>query len=546
MYSSEALVGSISRALRWLRKSLPVHQRAAKHFHSSDALPAMLRCPPPATSDVRQPTTDNHITSSTQINSMTTMNACRRRHREAGSTRTMLRVILVAFVLSAAQVESFSVGLVSSSRHRRKFSSCCFAKPPPTSNFDLDKVEAYEQQLDSVLIGNSGADNDNDEDLESMEANLYTVPANLHNKRIDAVISSFETKLSRSQCGNLVTDGHVRLVSKDGSTEVVDKKSFKVEAGMVLRVTCVQEEKPTEIIAQNLPLDIVFEDEHMIVLNKAADMVVHPAAGNWDGTVVNALAYYLANDSPYGRGEFVGGDGNINQQEAEDFSVDGTDGESIFCRPGIVHRLDKGTTGVLVVAKTRAALRKLSEAFASRKVKKTYIAITVGNPGKRVVIDKPIGRHPVHRQRMRVIPDPHKKNSSGMAPKDRTISMQSPSQRGRRALSFVDTLAFDGKLSVVQVRIETGRTHQIRVHLQDRHTPIYGDDVYGLSDWNKRLSKSHQIERPLLHAHRLEVDHPISGEQMTFVAPLADDMVRLSKAIWPCVEVERPELFNKQ
>ena len=154
-----------------------------------------------------------------------------------------------------------------------------------------------------------------------------------------------------------------------------------------------------------------------------------------------------------------------------------------------------------------------------------------------MVIDKPIGRHPVHRQRMRVVPDPHKKNSSGMAPKDRMISAQSPSQRGRRALSFVDTMAFDGKLSVVQVRIETGRTHQIRVHLQDRHTPIYGDEVYGLSDWNKRLVKT-GINRPLLHARRLELDHPITGEHMTFLAPLADDMMQVSKAIWPDIETE--------
>jgi 23S rRNA pseudouridine1911/1915/1917 synthase len=124
-----------------------------------------------------------------------------------------------------------------------------------------------------------------------------------------------------------------------------------------------------------------------------------------------------------------------------------------------------------------------------------------------------------------------------MAPKDRMINPQSPSQQGRRALSFVDTMAFDGKLSVVQVRIETGRTHQIRVHLQDRHTPIYGDEVYGLSDWNLRLAKT-GINRPLLHARRLELDHPITGEHMTFLAPLADDMLRVSKAIWPDIGTE--------
>jgi 23S rRNA pseudouridine1911/1915/1917 synthase len=193
----------------------------------------------------------------------------------------------------------------------------------------------------------------------------------------------------------------------------------------------------------------------------------------------------------------------------------------------------------LVVAKTTQALGALSAAFAARKVKKTYTAITVGNPGKRVVIDKPIGRHPIHRQRMRVVPDPHKRDSSGMAPKDRLAA----SKAGRRALSFVDTLAFDGKLSFVQVRIETGRTHQIRVHLQDRHTPVYGDDVYGIADWNKRLSKTYAIARPLLHAYRLEVDHPVTGERMVFTAPMAADMKKIANNIWPDGAAELPEAF---
>jgi 23S rRNA pseudouridine1911/1915/1917 synthase len=457
---------------------------------------------------------------------------------------------IVVFVL-CSPVSCFSSGRQSSVRScfSRAFRPC-FAKPPPTSSFDLDAIEAFEQQLDTVFDdGSAGyvSDPEDEGDIEVLaEAKMYAVPAELHNKRIDAVISSFETKLSRSHCGNLVTDGHVRIVENDGSTLVVDKKSFKVETGMILRVTYVSEEIPTEIVAQDIPLDILFEDEHMIVINKSGDMVVHPAAGNWDGTVVNALAYYLANKSPYGSGDFVGVDGSVNLDEAEGTAVDGTDGEAVTFRPGIVHRLDKGTTGVLVVAKTKFALASLSQAFASRTVTKTYLAVTVGNPGKRVVIDKPIGRHPVHRQRMRVVPDPHTKNSSGMAPKDRLIGRKSPSQAGRRALSLVDTLAFDGKLSVVQVRIETGRTHQIRVHLQDRHTPIYGDDVYGLSDWNKRLAKTHRIERPLLHAHRLEVDHPVTGERMTFLAPLGDDMMEVSKAIWPDVETARPEFFRTQ
>jgi 23S rRNA-/tRNA-specific pseudouridylate synthase len=148
---------------------------------------------------------------------------------------------------------------------------------------------------------------------------------------------------------------------------------------------------------------------------------------------------------------------------------------------------------------------------------------------------------------MRVVPDPHRKDSSGSSPKDRITPIttsSSLSKSGRRALSFVDTLAFDGKISLVQVRIETGRTHQIRVHLQDRKTPIYGDEVYGIADWNKRLLKSHGIQRPLLHAYRLELDHPISGEPMTIEAPMAQDMCAISQGIWQEGPEELPVAFD--
>ncbi|VEU40795.1 unnamed protein product [Pseudo-nitzschia multistriata] len=420
-----------------------------------------------------------------------------------------------------------------------------WAKPPPVSNFDLSSIEAFEAALDledlEENVDSLGYDVRDVEDgnhvslpIKEDPIKIVTVPDKLKGKRIDAVLAKLlEPEQSRSACGNLVADGCVhQIITKNGTENEVllDRKAFKVEAGMTLKVTLPKKERPDEIIAQNIPLKIIYEDEHMVVINKDAGMVVHPAAGNWDGTVVNALAYYLANDSPYGTGDFVDGDGKSTLIGNDD------DDDILSLRPGIVHRLDKGTTGILIVSKTVEALTKLSEAFASRKVKKTYLAVTVGNPGKRVKIDKPIGRHPIHRQKMRVVPDPHRKNSSGISPKDRLRfknSFQSSSQSGRRALSFVDALQFDGKLSLVQVRIETGRTHQIRVHLQDRHTPIYGDDVYGISDWNKRLQKVHGIERPLLHAHRLEISHPITGEHMVFIAPMSEDMVSIAKGIWP-------------
>ena len=425
----------------------------------------------------------------------------------------------------------------------------CWAKPPPVEAFDLESIEAFEAELDKKAAGlDLGMENPGDEDDDSddetcsaaaEEIRTYEITAELKNKRIDAALSALEPSLSRSICGTLVSDGKVQVLEGDNTFLTIDRKSYKVVAGSTLRVAIPTNEKPVEIIPEDIPLNILYEDEHMIVLNKAAGMVVHPAAGNWDGTIVNALAFYLQK-SPHGSGDFI-----RNENSPTDLSSTTEDGESVSFRPGIVHRLDKGTTGVLVVAKTTNALAALSEAFASRTVKKTYLAITVGNPGKRVTIDKPTGRHPVHRQRMRVVPDPHRIDSSGMAPKDRiSFAPTSLSQQGRRALSHVDTIAFDGKLSLVQVRIETGRTHQIRVHLQDRRTPIYGDEVYGIADWNKRLLKSHGIERPLLHAYRLEIDHPVTGEHMTFVAPMADDMMEIATKIYPQGEEERPELFH--
>lgn len=488
------------------------------------------------------------------------------------------RVVVNAFVVVVPPDTHRGAAVVGTAKHspdntRRNTPCCCllWAKPPPSANFDLEAIEAFELELmkqeeerqnDSLQ---SSDDGDDTEDLLDDEDGVmtrrttqydYTVPAELGKTRIDAAVAllmeadaSVEADYSRSFCGNnLVTEGRVRV---DGAVE--NRKSFKVAAGQVLQVNLPVEEKLTEIAAQNLPLSVLFEDEHMIVLNKAAGMVVHPAAGNWDGTVVNALAYYLRYTSPYG----AGGGEELLPQTNDEFAATtkNDDGTSFLSfRPGIVHRLDKGTTGVLVVAKTGTALAALSEQFSSRQVKKTYLAVTVGNPGKRVVIDKPIGRHPVYRQRMRVVPDPHKKDSSGMTPADRkqmaanTAASETESstlsQSGRRALSLVDTIAFDGKLALVQVRIETGRTHQIRVHLQDRHTPIYGDDIYGLADWNKRLNKTHAVTRPLLHAYKLQLQHPVTGETMVFQAPLAEDMRKITKAIYPEGGDEMPEVFT--
>lgn len=409
--------------------------------------------------------------------------------------------------------------------------------------------------------------------LQSLEYELHEVSPTEEGMRVDGLLvqilnenAGSDSSLSRSQCGSLLGSGCVFAILQEHAAEilkeyddttklsysqfekaaeVIDKKSHLLEQSSFLiyptrqsvtsSAALLSNVAPTEIIPQKLPLDILYEDECMIVLNKQAGMVVHPAAGNWDGTVVNALSYYLINESPYGSGEFFGvddvdismneldafDDGDRNQNDAVTNSIS-------TLRPGIVHRLDKGTTGVLVVAKTRSALASLSEAFAQRRVKKHYLAVAIGNPGDNVTINKPIGRHPQHRQKMRVVPD------SSSSSQQRLTGLKSPaSKAGRVALSHVCTICHDGKLSVVQVQIATGRTHQIRVHLMEHGTPIYGDDVYGLNDWNKALSARRGITRPLLHAQRLEIEHPITGEKMVFEADIAQDMMNVIKAIVP-------------
>ena len=210
-----------------------------------------------------------------------------------------------------------------------------------------------------------------------------------------------------------------------------------------------------ELVAEEIPLNILFEDESMLAIDKPCGLVVHPGAGNWTGTLVNGLLHHC-----------------------QGLPSDGL-------RPGIVHRLDKDTSGVILAAKTESARKALMEQFAAREVEKEYLAICCGNPGNRT-IDQPLGRHPGDRKR------------------------QAVRQGGREAITQVEVLEFDGRSSRVRLRPKTGRTHQLRVHLQALGTPVVGDPLYG----------GRPAERMMLHAHRIHVRHPISGEPMTFEAPL--------------------------
>jgi 23S rRNA pseudouridine1911/1915/1917 synthase len=461
------------------------------------------------------------------------------------------------------------------------------ARKPISRGLDLEAVEAFERLLlleeaqqkrqqqrrvgDKISFQDYESDDDEEEEFETDDDTgsegddsfiTLEVPPELHNKRIDAALAALmppDLELSRSLCGSLLEERRVVLVVSekgDGGSrmklEPIRRKSHKIHSGQVLRIALDpsrgSDTTPDYIVPQNLPLDVVYEDSYMIVLNKSPGMVVHPGAGNRDGTLVNALAYYLARNTTMGSGDYVvAGDASAKQPST---SLLQSSVSTSSNRPGIVHRLDKGTSGVLVVAKTVASHAKLSEAFAQRKVRKTYLAVCAGTPlgsssDAPLIIDEPIGRHPVHRQRMRVVPEVHRDSMVD----DESLSRHRRrlGARGRRAVSIVTTVAtHGGKLSLVKVRILTGRTHQIRVHLQHRGAPVGGDDLYGLPDWNRRLAKSHGISRPLLHAYQLELEHPATGQLMTFTAPMPLDMSRIASMIYPQGAHEHPELFREE
>eukprot|EP00752_Nemacystus_decipiens_P004296 g3925.t1 len=340
---------------------------------------------------------------------------------------------------------------------------------------------------------------------------MLTVREGEGGKRLDSFLGARMPEQSRSYFGGLCQLGMVLVGGKKA------KKSVKVEEGQEVEVRFIISPE-LSLEGEDIPLDILYEDDEIIAVSKPAGMVVHPAPGSWNGTFVNALVFHLENSAAEWRGgEAVGGVAGAGFPAVPD----GEHNPSL--RPGIVHRLDKGTTGVLLAAKNPTMQAKLAELFAHRRVSKSYLAVCVGNPGNAATIDVPIGRHPRDRQRMVAVP---------------TIQ---PNIRARRALSVVTTVAFDGKLSVAEVSIETGRTHQIRVHLQHRRTPVLGDDVYGNKDWNRRLQQSTGLTRPLLHARSLEFEHPGTGDLISLAAPLPADVAAVVKRIYPQVENEHPE-----
>lgn len=302
-------------------------------------------------------------------------------------------------------------------------------------------------------------------------------------KRLDSYLAShFDT--ARNQVAHWIQDG---LVLLDGR---VAKASTRLEGREWVECTPPERDVGAEMVPEDGPLTTLFEDDQVVFLDKPAGLVVHPGAGRDSATLAHRLLFH------YPEMRSVGGPG----------------------RPGIVHRLDAGTSGVMVVARSEQAYSRLSEAFAERRVEKSYMAVVYGTPrAAAATIDAPIGRHSHRRKEMAVV------------------------ARGRPAVTRYQTLQSAAGLSLLRVRLETGRTHQIRVHLKHRGHPLVGDPVYGEARWKalaKHLrSRLEKFPRPALHAWRLRLAHPTLAEPLEVVAPVPEDLQALWEAIsgrpWP-------------
>jgi 23S rRNA pseudouridine1911/1915/1917 synthase len=295
--------------------------------------------------------------------------------------------------------------------------------------------------------------------------------------RLDALLGGFDFIASRSAAARLIEDG---LVLVNGAHA---PKKHAVKAGERIEIEVPPYDRG-ELIAEDIPLDIRFEDDHMIVLSKQAGLVVHPAEGNWTGTLVHAL---LAHSDELG-------------------SLQGED------RPGIVHRLDKDTSGLMMVAKTDEAQIALQQAIQVRSVDRRYLALVHGwiapDSG---LIDAALARDP--RERMR------------MAVSDATSARQSVTTF--RVLERFEAGRFDDGFTLLECKLYTGRTHQIRVHMAYIGHPCVGDPVYG----HRKIKADLGLERQFLHAYRLEFEHPITGEELFFVDPPPEDLASRLRSI---------------
>lgn len=301
------------------------------------------------------------------------------------------------------------------------------------------------------------------------------VPDALVGMRLDQVLAEIFPDYSRSKLKSWVKAGRVQV---DGNFR---KAKDRLDGGEII-VLDAEAEKVVETLAENIPLDIVFEDEALIIINKPAGMVVHPGAGNWSGTLQNALLYY--------------------DQTLERLP-----------RAGIVHRIDKETSGLLMIAKTLPAHASLVEQLQARTVHREYWAIIQGRMTAGGTIDEAIGRHPVDRLRFAV------------------------REQGKPAVTHYRVIERFGRYTLIQVKLETGRTHQIRVHMAHIRYPLLGDPLYSSrfqlpAGCSKQLAKVLPgFKRQALHAEKLGLKHPLTGEYCQWQMPMPNDMQNLLEAL---------------
>lgn len=300
---------------------------------------------------------------------------------------------------------------------------------------------------------------------DGIEAGLETVTAEAEDAgtRADVFLAA-KLGVSRSNMQKLLEDGRVKRGEK------IIKANYKVRAGEMF-VVDIPEPEPIEAVPENIPLDIIYEDDDVVVLNKARGMVVHPAPGNYTGTLVNALLYHCSNLS----------------------------GINSAIRPGIVHRLDKDTSGIMIVAKNDAAHITLSQQIQSKTAVRTYLAVVRGNiKTDSGTIETQIARDKTDRKKMAVV-----------------------KEGGRDAITDYEVLERFGKYTLVRCKLRTGRTHQIRVHMEYLGYPLVGDPKYS------PMKTPFGIKGQALHSHTLEFTHPRTGERMKFEAPLPEDMHKI-------------------
>lgn len=308
----------------------------------------------------------------------------------------------------------------------------------------------------------------------------YTICAGEEGLRLDVYLAGRGAGLSRSQIRKALEEDRVKVEGRRV------KAGHRLRAGESVELT-IPEPVPSAVRPEEIPLSIVYEDEHLLVVDKPAGMVVHPSAGHSSGTLVHALLHHCCDLSG------IGG----------------------VLRPGIVHRLDRDTSGLLLVAKTDEAHRNLTEQFKNRRIAKTYLALVQGAPPVDAgEIRLPVGRHPADRKKMSTL-----------------------SPRGKDAVTHWRVRERFGAVTLLEVDLETGRTHQIRVHLGSQGYPVLGDAVYGRPGWVKSVSDPatrailRGAKRQALHAARIAFHHPVHGTLLSFQSPLPGDLAELCNAL---------------